>query len=135
MGIKQLEDSLPNGFHDAGIEAISVNYVLRTATMAMDIHVGNPEGATKEERERRAHAELQFSDVLYFVVEGPDPRYKYAESKTLWVDAGSSAEPSAPNPPIPPGLLPEGVFAHWFYVNDWNSFIHIAAKEATLRWR
>lgn len=26
-----------------------------------------------------------------------------------------------------------GVFAYWFFVNEWNSFLHIAGMEASIQ--
>jgi hypothetical protein len=35
-----------------------------------------------------------------------------------------------------PGVtLPEGSFAYWFFVNNWNSFIHVAAMDAQFEWK
>ncbi len=134
MQLEQLENSLPNGFHDAQLEAIIVDYVSREVVMKMQLHVGNPDAATKEEREAYKPAELHLSDVLYFVIDPPDPKYKYAEKKSLWLLAGRADEESAPVPPIPLEQLPAGASAYWFFVNDWNSFIHVAVMDAQLKW-
>src|SRR5262245_44331541 len=127
MNLEQLEKSLPNGFHDAQIEEIIVDYVSRKAVVKMQLLVGNPDAAPEKEREAYKPAELRLSDVLYFVVDPPDPKYKYAEKNGLWIDAGRADEESAPTSPIPLDQLPTGASAYWFFVNDWNSFIHIAA--------
>jgi hypothetical protein len=134
MNLEQLEKSLPNGFHDAEVEFITVDYVSRKAVMKMQLSVGNPDAATSEEREVYKPVELHLSDVVYFVVEAPDPKYKYAEKKGLSVDAGRADEESAPASPVPIEQLPAGASAYWFFVNDWNSFIHVAAMDASLQW-
>ncbi len=134
MKLEQLENSLPNGFHDAQMEVVTVDYVLRTAVMKMQLHVGNPDAATEEEREAYKPAELHLSDVLYFVIDAPGPKYKYAEKKALWLLAGRADEESAPAPPIPLEQLPTGTSAYWFFVNDWDSFIHVAAMDVNLTW-
>jgi len=134
MQLEQLENSLPNGFHDAEVEAITVDYVSRKAVMKMQLLVGNPDAATEEEREACKPAELHLSDVLYFAIDAPNPKYKYAEKKGLWINAGRADEESAPVPPIPLEQLPAGASAYWFFVNDWNSFIHVAAMDAQLKW-
>jgi hypothetical protein len=33
-----------------------------------------------------------------------------------------------------PKPIPDSVFAHYFYVNDWNAFIYIAAASAQFDW-
>jgi hypothetical protein len=47
------------------------------------------------------------------------------------VDAGSSnlRKSSLTRLPEP---LPEGAFTHWFFVNNWNAFIHVAAMDAQI---
>lgn len=134
MRLDELEDSLPNGFHDASIEGIVVDYVSQRATLQMKLLVSSPETETQSEREIYKRAELQLLGILYFVIEAPDPSYKYAEGKALTIDAGKTSEKSSPAPPIPLDQLPTGVSAYWFFVSDWNSFIHIAAMDAKLQW-
>lgn len=135
MQLEQLVDSLPNGFHDANLESINVDYASRRATLQMQLLVGSPDGETREQRETYKPAELHLSDVLYFVIDAPESTYEYAGTKALSIDAGRADEKSAPTPPIPLDQLPAGASAYWFFVNDWNSFIHVAAMEAKLQWR
>ena len=134
MDLQELEDSLPNGFHDSKLEGFTVDYVSRTAVLKMRLLVGTPDGATEEEREDYKPAELHLSDVVYFVIDAPDPNYKYAESKGLWVNAGRAGEGKGPAPRVSYELLPKRAFAYWFFVHDWNSFIHVAALGASLQW-
>jgi len=134
MKLEQLENSLPNGFHDADLETISIDYVSREAVMKLLLLVGSPNAVTEEKREIYQTAELHLSDVLYFVIDTPDMKYRYTEKKSLRIDAGRAGEKSAPAPPVPLDQLPTGISAYWFFVSDWNSFIHVAAMDAKLRW-
>lgn len=139
MQLGEIEYSLPNGFHDADLEGIEVDYTARKALMKMQLHVGDSNGATKEEREAYKRAELELSDVLYFVIDAPDPKYRYSEKGALWLDAGDArvargTVQAAPAPPVPVERLPDGASAYWFFVGNWNSFIHVAAMSAALRW-
>jgi hypothetical protein len=34
---------------------------------------------------------------------------------------------------LPP--IPNGAFANWIYLGDWNAFIFVAAQDAHLQWR
>lgn len=135
MNLEQIENSLPNGFHDAEIEVISVDYVSKCAVMKMRMWVGNLDASNEDEREAYRRAELLLSDLLYFVIDPPDPEYEFKKKGSVSVSAGKAGEEGAPAPPIAPGLLPDGAFAHWFFVSDWNSFIHVAAMRADLQWR
>ncbi len=139
MQLVELEYSLPNGFHDALLEGIEVDYIAQKALMRMQLHVGDPDGATEDEREAYKRAELDLSGVLYFVIDAPDPKYSYSKKGELWLDAGDArvgrgSVRAAPAPPIPVEHLPDGASAYWFFVGNWNSFIHVAAMSANLRW-
>jgi hypothetical protein len=133
--LREVEDRLPSGFHDAYLEAVKLDCVSNAATMELDLDVGDPDAATKEEREARRKATLFLRGLVYFAIEPPDPRYEYSQGNGLWVDAGDAAGESNPRAPRALRPLPEGASAHWFYVSSWNSFIHVAAREAELQWR
>jgi hypothetical protein len=129
-----IENSLPNGFHDAFLESVDVDYMSKRALIKLRLCIGDPDASTEKEREAYRGANLELLDVVYLVIEGPDPRSKYAETKGLWIDGGEVKSDSAPAMPIPVEQLPSGAFAYWFFVRDWNSFIHVAARDAKLQW-
>jgi hypothetical protein len=134
MTLEQLEDSLPNGFHDADIESITVDYVSKSAVLRMNLWTGDLDAANEQEREACRRAELHLSDLVYFVIEPPDSKSDFKKKGGVWVTAGRHEEGKAPLPPVAAELLPAGGFAHWFFVIDWNSFISVAAMNAELRW-
>jgi hypothetical protein len=135
MQLEQLENSLPNGFHDSLLEAVEIDYVSRKVLMKMQLCIGNPDASVEAEREGYRPAELLLSDFLYFIIDPPHLDYKYAEQKALRLHAGRADEESAPAPPIPLQRLPSGASAYWFFVSDWNSFIHVAAMSVGLQWK
>jgi hypothetical protein len=49
----------------------------------------------------------------------------------LWIDGGEG-QPSTSAIELPP--LPKDSFLWWFFVNEWSSFIRLAALQATFRW-
>ncbi len=139
MKLGEIENSLPNGFHDAKLDGIEVDYTTRTAVMRMRLHTGDPHAALEAEREAYSRAELAFSGILYFVIDPPDQKYPYSEKDPIWLDAGDAVSDRgsvnpAPLPLIPASQLPAGAFAYWFFVHNWNSFIHVAAADAKLIW-
>lgn len=128
MTLEEIEQSLPNGFHDAQIVSIALDYVRREAKFELEVLFSDSE---KEEAESYRAATLTLSRFLYCVIEAPDSKYPYQVGKALWVDTGSTYEAtqlSSVQLPDPP----EGAFAIWFFVNDWNSFIHVAAFDAEI---
>jgi len=130
MTLNELEALLPNGLHDAYLKRLSVDYAARTAVLELDISLSYPEGATQEEREGYAPGAITVSGLRFCIVEAPE--YEGAEEGAVSIDAG----PSTPEviqkygwklPPVPPDC-----FRHWLYVSSWNTFIHLAGREARL---
>jgi hypothetical protein len=129
MTLDEIADTLPNGFHDARINSLSVNYVKRELTFDLEIWVSD---SLQDDSELYRSAELKLFQFLFLVIEPPDPRYDYHEEKPLWVDGGS-AEPTLRSAARElPALLPEGAFTYSFFVHDWNTFIHLAARDASI---
>jgi len=128
MTLKEMEESLPNGFHDARITSITLDYVKRESKFDMEILFSDPD---KEDPESYRTATLSLSRFLYCVIEAPDSKYPFQVEKELWVDAGSDKSNHVSSTQRP-GPLPEGAFTYWFFVNDWNSFIHVAALDAEI---
>ena len=126
MTIEEIDQSLPNGFHDSSITGVRLNYVQRTAEIDMELWFSGPEDA---DTEKYRPATLSISELIYFVIEPPGhPNTSHA--KPSLVDGGSSElQQAACRLPKP---LPAGAFAYWFFVNNWNAFIHVAALNAEI---
>jgi len=133
MTLEEVAASLPNGFHDASIKGISTDYVSGTARFDLELWVGDDSAEKEEEREVYRDARLTLSDLLFCVIEPPDPRYPYYDKEALWVDGGpwNSAPPSTSNSAAESATR-ENAFVYWFFVNNWNSFIYIGAMAARL---
>lgn len=128
MTLEEIQQSLPNGLHDARINSISLDYVQRQATFDLEISLADVD---KEGPEIYRPATLHLAPFLYCVIEAPDSGYPFALNKPLRVDAGSD-ELIHGEPTKLPEQLPEGAFTAWFFVKNWNSFIHIAALDAEI---
>ena len=132
--LREIEEQLPNGFHEARLSTVVLDFSANTARMELELWVGSMDAPPGAEREAYRKATLCLGGLIYFVIEppDPDPRYEYTDYPVS-LDAGKATDESDPHTQ-PRIRLPEGAFAHWFHVNDWNSFIHVAAREATLEW-
>jgi hypothetical protein len=132
MKLEEIEDNLPNGFHDSHIKTIHIDYEKRLIRMLLDIWVGNPTSGIESVRETYKSGELFIKNFYYFVIEPPDPRYEYSKPSTLWIDA----RPLKTNPTNVevklPSNIPENAFIYRVFVNNWNSFIYFAATDAAL---
>jgi hypothetical protein len=128
MTLKEIDQKLPNGFHDSEISNLHIDYVARTLTMHISVWIGDLE-KEGDEREKYRDAVVEFDGLQYCVLEAPDNRYEYASSQPLWIDMG--------DPKVKPDLptnIPKQAFAESFFVKGWNSFIHIAALNVKLTW-
>ncbi len=127
MTLAEIEESLPNGFHDSSIKSVHLNYEQQTAEMDLVLWVA---GADDEDSELYQRATLFISDLVYFVIEPPGPP-NIAHAVNSLVDGGSSELERAAFQV--PKQLPSGVFTYWFFISTWNSFIHIAASSAEIK--
>jgi hypothetical protein len=128
MTLEEIADALPNGFHNAQINSIRINYVKREVTLDLEIWVSD---LSEENSDIYRLAELKLFHLFALIIESPEAGYDYHEEKPLRVDAGSDQESIVPLTQLP-APLPEGAFTYWFFVHDWNSFIHVAARHAEI---
>jgi hypothetical protein len=126
----ELEQSLPNGLHDAEIKTIEIDYVQRRLMMDLDVWVGDL-AASKELREAYQSGRLQISGLIFLIMEAPDTRYHFRKSTDLTIDGCDARERIEKD--LLDSLPPEAFFRS-FYVNDWNSFMHMAATNAEIFW-
>jgi hypothetical protein len=135
MGLLEIFDaSFPNGLHDAEIERVALNYVSREAVFDLSVWVGDMDAAGETSREAHRRGRLVLADFLYCVIEPPDASYPYQDRGGLWVASdGPVSGDKDPGRHLPRNL-PEGAFAHWFFINDWNAFIYVAAQKVTFEW-
>ena len=127
MTLEEIDLSLPNGFHDSSIFAVRLDYVRRTAEIDLELWVPGPDD---EDPEKYQTATLFISGLIYFVIEPPGPPNTAHAAPSL-VDGGSSELERATYPL--PKSLPDGAFTYWFFVSNWNAFIHIAALTAEIK--
>jgi hypothetical protein len=128
MTLEEVQQSLPNGLHDARIISITLDYVQREATFELDISFTD---ADKKGPEIYQSATLCLRPFFYCIIEAPDPKYPFADDKPLWIDAGCDKLENAESIRLPEPL-PKGAFTCWFFVKNWNSFVHIAALDAEI---
>ena len=133
MTLDELTASLPNGFHDAKLKSVSIDYVNRNATLELDIWVGELDASSKREREKYRPGQLRLLGMIFWVSEPPCVGYPYDIGGELRIDVGSiqtlDTQPSLPLP-----STPQECFINWIFVTDWNAFIYVAARHAQLTW-
>lgn len=130
MNIAELEATLPNGFHDVRVERLSIEFVDRIAIFDVSIWIDDTASSVASEQEARHRGKLTFHGLQFCVLDPPDPRYPFAKSDALWLVDLVDADPKVVGS-IP---LPQEAFSVRFFVNQWNSFVHVAALDASLVW-
>jgi hypothetical protein len=134
MTLQELSRTLPNGFHDAFISTVNIDYVKQEARLSLSVWCGELSSEESINREIYRNGELILSGLSYWVVEPPDPNYDYDQSKALWIDAGElSSENFKPTIKLPE--LAVGAFGSWIFVRNWNAFMYFAARESSFNWK
>ena len=130
MTLLEIEQSLPNGLHDSEVHKITIDYERRKVTVDLAIWVGDMNDPP-ERREAYKEGQLELSGFLFIAMEAPDFSYPFRSNPKLIIDACDTKK--LINEKLLNSLLPDA-FVRSFFVNEWNSFIHIAAKDAVLAW-
>lgn len=131
MTFEELDALYPNGFDDAEIVSVSLDYRNRTAELQLNLR-GNPPDSPNEDEYQQAILVLR--GFYYFVMEPPDADHLWYPERLVQVNGYPE---DASQFPLFQHLKPKlsaGAFCCRFYVHDWNSFIHVAARDAQLSW-
>jgi hypothetical protein len=137
MTIDEIGKSLPNGFHDAYILAISLDYVNESATFRFQIDLSSFVKGVEVDIPSRV-GELKLTGLLYCVIEPPSgysftKEYIPSDDK-LWIVSDSSDFSKLKNCPTFPDPLPDGSFRHWFWSSSHNNIVYVAAMNASFDW-
>jgi hypothetical protein len=131
MTFDELDTLYPNGFADAEIVSLGLDYQKRTAELQLNLRGNQPDGPRCDEYRR---AVLTLCGFYYLVIEPPDADHLWYPIRAVQISAYSEdAHQFSLFEHLKP-TLPAGAFCCRFYVHDWNSFIHIAASEAQFSW-
>jgi len=136
---EKLDNELPNGFHDAQLIKLVLDYATRLAILEMRILTGTPHGADSEEYRT---AKLLVTGLCFCIIESPDTVYPFVPDGSGVSISGypeDSRPAEKPNESLPmiKALLakcPVGAWSYRFFSRDWNSFIHIAGTNVELSW-
>ena len=79
MTFEELEEKLLNGFHDASICEIRVDFVGRSVVIFMDLLVGGPDDPDPE---LCRPGRLCVAPAFLFFMQSPDPRYPFVPTGT-----------------------------------------------------
>jgi hypothetical protein len=132
MTLDELDHQLPNGFHDAELHDLKIDYVHRTMTLRLAIDFGNPDGPKREDYRL---GELLVTDLFFCSIDPPDPNHgNMPGGSPLSVSGDKATADTLHNMEAIIRNIPSGASCYSFFVYDWNSFITIAARDVQLRW-
>lgn len=130
MTIDEIDRTLPNGFHDAKLKNLRIDYVQRRASMELDVLLSLDSNQSRQVEYRRC--QLEIFDLHFFVVEPPDSVIEMKNVTGLWIDKTQIGEEVFRRLFKAGMVIPEGFFCCSFFVFQWNSCIYFCAKEATI---
>src|SRR5262245_32870453 len=93
MTLREIDASLPNGFHDAEISSIRLDFLSRRAALDREIWIGD---SLRGARETYRAGRLELSGVAYFAIDPPDQRYRFAEPGAICIDLCDADAQSGP---------------------------------------
>ncbi len=134
MTLDELDHNLPNGFHDAEISSLELDYVAGIAKFQLSLLVGGPDGPeAMGDTYRRAI--LTITGLCFCSIGHPYPTYPFLPNGKPICVSGDPARPDhLPTLSDLAAKFPAGTWCYRFFVQDWNAFIHIAGRDAEVRW-
>lgn len=134
MTLEDLDDELPNGFHDAEIFSFELDYPAAIAKFHMNLLVGWPDDP-KQERQTYQEATLVVSGLCFCSIDPPSSTYPFLpDGKPICVSGDPAKSDNLPSLPDLVAKFPRGTWSYRFFVHNWNAFIHIAGCNAEITW-
>jgi hypothetical protein len=134
MTLDEIDKQSPNGFHDAQLSSIELDYKNAGAKLHLNLWVGSMDDPPSE-REAYREAIVAITGLCFCSIGPPDANYGFIPNGGPTEVDGDAATPD--HLPTLPELMkkaPHGTWAYRFFMGDWNSFIYIAARDAELEW-
>lgn len=131
MTLEQLEQSLPNGLHDAKICSFARDLEKETLVFKVGVLVGLPDDPP-ELQDRYRDAVITFTGVKLFFVECPEASSAFPVPGGVFFSIDRT-EPGTFSREIE-DRLPSEIKCYSLYVLDWVSSIHLAATGMAFQW-
>lgn len=128
MTLGELENTLPNGLHDAELVAIQIDYSASEAIVVVNVDISDSDNLRDGEPEYR-EARLRFLGLQFAAIDPPaSPDFRGGLSL---ISVGTGQPATAPSS-VPPVAADR--FLCWIFIVDSNSFVRIAARSVELHW-
>ena len=131
MNLSDIESRLPNGLHDAKINAICRNLKTESVDVHLDVLVGLPDDEPARQNEYRQGV-LRFEGAKIVILEGPDVESPFAHAGGVNFvlsedEAGSISDELLKK-------LKGEYHTYTFFVQEWLSNLKIAASRLEFTW-
>jgi hypothetical protein len=127
MTIEELEDKLPNGFHDSYLVRFDVDLAAATCMMELDVDYDDPDP------EVLRRMQLWVKGLSIIIVEPPAAHTPLKLGDREWTEGVVTTTNELPNLESYRKRVPPGTFFYTFVLRDLDCFIHLAATDAELR--
>lgn len=131
MRFEDVEETLPNGFHDIGIRGIDVDFEDRSIRIAMNLDVSVKGDVTAGYR----RGTLRLNQPYFFFLEPPDPGSRFIPNGND-VNASSFRVKPGEDSKVDALLarIPTNATAFGFFLDDWNSYLYLAGADVEFSW-
>ena len=126
MTIEELENKFLNGFHDAHLVGMTVDFPSGSACIELDVDCDDPDPNVY------TRIKFRLTGLSLFVVEPPDVRISLSYGETFEASGYETSDKMLPNLESYRKNAPVGSFFYSFFMNHWNCFIHLAAMNVEL---
>lgn len=133
MYINNIALSLPNGFHDAVLRSIMVDYDQACAAFTLSIWVGTIEGERRQGTVDYREGVLCLDKLRFFAVDSTDFLLRNKKNKEILIDGGTYNDLPNQQQVLLPVVAQTKSF-YWFFVSAFNSFIYVDALDATFQY-
>lgn len=127
--LRDIEERLPSGFHDARVHSCNLSFATRTASFELEISVGDPDSSDSADRERYRPATLKLEGVAVCEFDALHPIPALLTGAPLWIDLVQHDGDLLVGRGLPPEL-----FRACFFIQDWNGSLLLAARDAEFAW-
>jgi hypothetical protein len=122
---------VPDPVNETGTYAVKLEIDWALPRVRLDLRI-----PMTESQDQDRLGQLIFSDLLFCAVEPPEldkaRGYVATSSDGLQVDCGEGMGRETFRATLP--SIPADYFLLWFFVREWNRFIHICARSVSLSW-
>jgi len=115
------DNNLPNGFHDAEISNLEIDYARRTMILHMRL-------LSLIQGEYIA-AVVAVSGLQFCSIDAPSPQYPYQRNDAITVSGDPAKSNHLPELDALTPTFPKDVASYRFFVHEGNNFIYLAAAD------